>query len=79
MKVKTYQSNKVWLSSDDNPVALKLSYTEFKRIAEVFIKSDFDKNKDINLIFSKEGYSLDWLEIFSETRENCIFFKTPSV
>jgi len=57
MKVKTYQSNQKWLDSNDNPIVLKLSYTEFKALTEVFIQGNFDKDKDIKLIFSGEGYS----------------------
>lgn len=69
MEVKTYQSNKVWLSSDDNPIVLKLSYTEFKTLAEVFLEGKFDKDKDIKLIFSGKAVPLGWLEVFSETKE----------
>lgn len=69
MKVKTYQSNKIWLDSNDNPIVLKLSYTEFKTMAEVFLKGGFDKDKDIKLIFSGKAVPLGWLEIFSETKE----------
>ncbi len=81
MEVKTYQSNQKWLDSNENPIVLKLSYTDLKVLAEVFLEGNFDKDKDIKFIFASDKYleSPKWLEIFSETKNEGILCKSIDV